>query len=56
LLLGLVVAFSAAHRRLWARVEPGAIVLAGASHRSSPGLERTLDEIRRDLGAPAARA
>jgi cytochrome c biogenesis protein ResB len=56
LLLGLVVAFSAAHRRLWARVEPGAIVLAGASHRSSPGLERTLDEIRRDLVAPAARA
>ncbi len=55
-LLGLAVAVSAAHRRLWARVEPGAIVLAGASHRSSPATERMLDEIRRDLGAPAARA
>ncbi len=55
LLLGLATALSGTHRRLWARVEPGAIVLAGASHRSSPGFERALDEIGRDLAAPAAR-
>jgi cytochrome c biogenesis protein len=56
LLLGLAAAVSCTHRRLWARVEPGAIVLAGASHRSSPGFEKALDEIGRGLAAPAARA
>lgn len=56
LLAGLAAAFSSAHRRLWARVEPGAIVLAGASHRWRPRLEKALDEIGRALGGPAAGA
>jgi cytochrome c biogenesis protein len=55
-LLGLFVAFAGVHRRLWARVEPGSVVLASASRRSAPGLERTLDDIGRDLGAGAAGA
>ena len=50
---GLAVALSGTHRRLWARVEPGAIALAGASHRPSAAFARTLEAIGRDLGAPA---
>lgn len=54
LALGLAVAASGVHRRLWARVEPGSVVLAGASRRSAPRLERMLDDIGRDLGSGAA--
>lgn len=53
LLAGMAAAFSSAHRRLWARVEPGAVVLAGASHRWRRGLEKALDEIGRARAGPA---
>ncbi|HEU4381941.1 MAG TPA: cytochrome c biogenesis protein ResB [Anaeromyxobacteraceae bacterium] len=50
---GLCAALSGTHRRLWARVEPGAVALAGSSHRPSAAFDRTLEAIGRDLGAPA---
>ena len=50
---GAALALSGTHRRLWARVEPGAVALAWASHRPSAAFERAVEAIRRDLG-PAA--
>ncbi len=51
LLAGVALALSGTHRRLWARVEPGAVALAGSSHRQSAAFERALEAIGRDLGA-----
>ncbi len=52
LAVGLAWTFSATHRRLWARVEPGAIVLAGAADRGSARLAGLVAALRADLAAP----
>lgn len=49
---GLLLALLGPHRRLWARVEPGAVLLAGASHRRA----RRFDALRAELEATLSRA
>ncbi len=51
MLAGLIVAFYTVHRRLWARVEPGRIVVAGSTHKANGRFERTLEELRQGLAA-----
>ncbi len=52
LFCGLMLAFSATHRRLWARVSLAEVVLAGAAHKGQPAFERMF----RELVAEARRA
>src|SRR5207302_10534439 len=49
LLTGLLVAFYTVHRRLWARVEPGKLVLAGSTHKNAAAFERMFDGLRQAL-------
>jgi cytochrome c biogenesis protein len=49
LLIGLMVCFYTVHRRVWARVEPGTIVLAGSTHKSALAFEKMLDGLREVL-------
>jgi len=34
--IGLAQSFASTHRRLWARIGRGEVVLAGSTHRASP--------------------
>lgn len=49
LVSGLLVAFQIVHRRLWARVEKGAIVLAGSTHKNAGSFEQLLADLREKL-------
>jgi cytochrome c biogenesis protein len=49
-LAGLLVAFYSIHRRIWVRIEPGRILLAGSTHRRSPGFDRIFGELKAAIG------
>ncbi len=51
---GLLVAFYSVQRRLWARIEPGAIVLASSTHRNASSFEAMFAELQPALGAGRA--
>jgi cytochrome c biogenesis protein ResB len=53
--LGLLATLLGAHRRIWARVEPGAVLLAGSSHRHSARFRQQVAELASALaGAGSA--
>jgi len=49
-LVGLLVAFYSVHRRIWVRIEPGRMLLAGSTHRRAPGFDRLLGELKAAIG------
>jgi cytochrome c biogenesis protein len=51
LFAGLFVTFWTAHRRVWARVEPGGVTFAGAAHRNKEAFEREFGALLARLGA-----
>jgi cytochrome c biogenesis protein len=52
---GLFVTFWTVHRRLWARVEDGRVVLAGAAHRNKERFAQEFEGLVEKLGLPAKR-
>jgi cytochrome c biogenesis protein len=56
LFAGLFVSFWTAHRRLWARVEDGKIVFAGAAHRNKDQFKTEFDRIVGELVEPKSQS
>ncbi len=52
--IGLFVAFWTVHRRVWARIEPDRIVVAGAAHRNKEKFREEFDRFAAGLGLPTA--
>ena len=50
---GLFTAFWTVHRRMWARLENGRVVLAGAAHRNKERFAAEFDALAGRLGLPA---
>jgi cytochrome c biogenesis protein len=54
--VGLFVAFYTSHRRLWARVRPGEIWVAGAAHKNHTTFAETFESLRAAVQGDAAPA